>query len=228
VAVALKTTLPLLLLVALSLGLYVVQRGRGPARELIYPIWAVIVVLAVGMAGHLNIGIRHVLAIYPFFAILAAGAFSEALRPRRWSRQVLAAGLALLGWHAAESIATHPDYLAYFNEIARGREERYLADSNLDWGQDLARLGHYMQEHHIESVQLSYFGLTNPDLVGVRRQPLAWRPGWIAISVQHLLAMRGDPIHGPWLRERRPEVKIGKSIWLYEASPAEAIAWAKR
>ncbi|HYM10420.1 MAG TPA: hypothetical protein VEU62_06800, partial [Bryobacterales bacterium] len=173
-------------------------------------------------------GIRHVLAIYPFLAILASGVFSEALRPERRARAVMAAGLALLGWHAAESIVAHPDYLAYFNEIARGREVRFLADSNLDWGQDLARLGRYMRERHIESVQLSYFGLANPDLLGVRHQPFAGRPGWTAISVQHLLAMRGDPVHGPWLRARQPDVKIGKSIWLYEVSPAEAAARARR
>ncbi|HYM10435.1 MAG TPA: hypothetical protein VEU62_06875, partial [Bryobacterales bacterium] len=98
---AVKTTLPLLLLAALSLGLYVLRRRSGPARGMIYPIWAVIVVMAVGMAGQLNIGIRHVLAIYPFLAILASGVFSEALRPERRARAVMAAGLALLGWHAA-------------------------------------------------------------------------------------------------------------------------------
>ena len=55
--------------------------------------------------------------------------------------------LALAAWHAAESLVAHPYYLAYFNQLARGHEDRVLADSNLDWGQDLALPGRLMVGH---------------------------------------------------------------------------------
>ena len=58
------------------------------------------------------------------------------------------AGLLLAG-HAA-SLTAHPDYLAYFNEAARGKEREFLGDSNLDWGRNLVRLGRYVQQHEIE------------------------------------------------------------------------------
>ena len=44
-----------------------------------------------------------------------------------------------LAWHVGESVTIRPDYLAYFNQLAGGPSEGYkhLADSSLDWGQDL-------------------------------------------------------------------------------------------
>ena len=40
----------------------------------------------------------------------------------------------------------HPDYLAYFNELAGDEPERILADSDLDWGQDMLRLSARLRE----------------------------------------------------------------------------------
>jgi hypothetical protein len=39
--------------------------------------------------------------------------------------------------------------------------------------------------------------------------------GWVAVSVNNLLGLYNDPADFAWLRERRPEARIGKSIWLY-------------
>jgi len=65
VAVALKTTLPLL---ALALVGVAAQRR---SREMLYPAVAVVVILAVAMTARLNIGLRHVLGVYPLLAVLA-------------------------------------------------------------------------------------------------------------------------------------------------------------
>lgn len=199
IAVLLKTTLPLLVLSALVLV------RRGPPEEL-YPIWLTVVVLVVSMAASLNIGIRHVLVIYPLLAILASGLFRD---PGRWR----VAALALLAWHAAESLAAHPDYLPYFNQIARGREHHFLVDSNLDWGQDLHRLARHLRQNHIDDIQLSYVGQTNPDKFGIPHRALDWehpRPGWVGISVQHLMGSTT-----PWRFHIQPSARVGKSIWLY-------------
>ncbi len=204
VAVAVKSTLPLLLLAAAG----AIARPRQAWRPLV----AIGVVMAAGMASHLNLGVRYVLVVFPFLAILGASAFASG------RRAVTAAAVVLLGWHAVESIAAHPDYLAYFNEVARGREERFLLDSNLDWGQDLARLGRYQHDQLISDLRLSYFGRTNPEKAGVQPSPLrAGQPvhGWVAVSLNNLLGLYNDPGDFAWLRERRPEARIGKSIWLY-------------
>ena len=130
------------------------------------------------------------------------------------------AGLLPAG-HAAASLGAHPDYLAYFNETGRRKEHELLGDSNLDWGQDLARLGRNVERHGIENISLNCFGPTSPEVIGIRnyrRLNANERPrGWVAVSVLHLQGIYRDPSGGDfsWLRDHAPHAKIGKSIWLY-------------
>ncbi|MBI3694177.1 MAG: glycosyltransferase family 39 protein [Acidobacteria bacterium] len=209
VALAVKTTIPLLLLVAMAVWTL-------PKRpETAAPLVAAAVILAIGMASHMDLGIRYILAIYPFLALAAAGLFAG-------PRVVAGIALALAAWHGAESLLAHPDYLAYFNQIARGREERFLLDSNLDWGQDLERLRRYLEANHISTVYLSYFGAADPRRLGIHGvRPLSSdaRPtGWVAASVNHLFATRPDQADLTWLKGRRPVARVGKSILVYHFS----------
>jgi hypothetical protein len=90
------------------------------------------------------------------------------------------ATLVLLVWHVAESATIRPDYLAYFNQLAGGPSEGYkhLADSSLDWGQDLPALKRWLDREGLQrpgagNVYLSYFGTARPDYYGIRAIPLA-------------------------------------------------------
>lgn len=93
-------------------------------------------VLSAGSAY--NIGVRHLLFAFPLLAILAASATPSEYRPV--GRALLLGGLVLV--RAIEVLAVHPHELAFFNAAAGGSRggRRFLVDSNLDWGQDLARL----------------------------------------------------------------------------------------
>ena len=221
VALAVKTTLPFLALSLLALVL--LWRGRREAVRdgSLFVVWAMVSILVVAMSGNLNIGVRHVLPLYPLMAILASSVFKLPEAGSLPSRlRISLAGLLLAG-HAAASLSAHPDYLAYFNETARGREHAVLGDSNLDWGQDLARLGRYLRQHEIKNISLSYFGPTSPEVVGIkgyRRLNTKERPqGWVAVSVLHLQGIYRDPSGEDfsWLAAHAPHAKIGKSIWLY-------------
>jgi hypothetical protein len=155
----------------------------------------------------LNIGHRHLLPIYPAMCILAGGAAfwiepffdrptapeppprgrerrtppASDRRPRPvsgWRTAMAAAGLALLAWHVAASLAIRPDYLAYFNELAGGPSQgyRHLADSSLDWGQDLPALKDWLDREGLQradGVYLSYFGTARPEYYGIRATQLA-------------------------------------------------------
>jgi hypothetical protein len=88
--------------------------------------------------------------------------------------------VALLAWHVGESIAIRPDYLAYFNQLSGGPSEgyRHLADSSLDWGQDLPALKRWLDEQGLErhgapGVYLSYFGTARPEYYGIKATLLA-------------------------------------------------------
>src|SRR6185503_10653435 len=163
-----------------------------------YPGIAALLILAVCMLSNLNLGVRHILVIYPLFALLACGLFTLG------RRVVVVSALVLTAWHAVESLAAHPDYLAYFNQTVRGREAEFLLDSNLDWGQDLQRLRQYLKEHQIDEVYLSYFGRGEPILrriPGVRPLGRDERPsGWIAVSKGHIAGMALDGYNLSWLR----------------------------
>ncbi|MER3457301.1 MAG: phospholipid carrier-dependent glycosyltransferase, partial [Chloroflexota bacterium] len=58
----------------------------------------------------------------------------------------------LLFWLAVEALAIQPYPLAYFNQLVGGPAQGYrvLADSNLDWGQDLKRLAAVLKAQGIE------------------------------------------------------------------------------
>ncbi len=202
VALAVKTTLPLLLLAGFAVW-------RGDRSRLAPPLLGAAVVLAVSMAGNINIGIRHVLAVYLFLAIVVSGLAAAAL-----SRRAAVAVAALVAWHAGESALAHPDYLAYFNQFARGREHLVLGDSNLDWGQDLARLARYLRENGIEEVQLLQTGPAHASKFRLHGRPLTGEPGWIAVSTSHLYGTDPPSPLLDRLRAMRPRARVG-TFWLY-------------
>ena len=85
----------------------------------------------------------------------------------------LAGALGL--WYAGGTLLQHPHHLAYFNELAGGPANgwRLLVDSNLDWGQDLKRLGEWTRANHVGKLKLSYFGSADPGYYGIESEALA-------------------------------------------------------
>ncbi len=213
VVLGVKTTLPFLVLIGLAC-LLVFRRG-GADRDALGPLGAALGILLAVLPSPLNIGVRHILPMYPLLAIWASSCVAEA--GRRRSRVWAAAVALLLCWHGTESLRAHPDYLPYFNQIARGNEHNILGDSNLDWGQDLRRLARYVEENGIENLSLSYLGTTSPEAVGLedsRGFGPGDRPrGWVAVSVTNLQGIYQPRLD--WLDAYEPRARVGKSIWLY-------------
>ncbi len=222
VALAVKTTLPFLLLLAVAAAMWFLRREDPAHRNTIYIVVAAAAVLAVAMASTINIGIRHVLPIYPLLAIFASSLFATSGRETTSSRPALLLSSLLVASHLLVSAATHLDHLAYFNVLARGKGHEILGDSNVDWGQDLGRLATYLKENGIRDIHLAYYGLTSPKAVGIEgAHPFGPgdRPtGKIAISLNLLLGLGPDWSQGDytWLLAHEPYAKAGTSIWLYD------------
>ena len=160
-----KLPVPILLLAA---GLALAQgrlgmRWRLDEIYLLVPLLLFLIYLS--LFNSLQNGFRYLLAVYPLLLVLL-GKYGEVLWRRLWGR---IAGGALVLWMAAAAVWTWPDYLAYFNEISGGEREGYhwLADSNLDWGQDLKALKKFMDARGIKRVRLSYFGTADPAHYGI-------------------------------------------------------------
>ena len=153
VAFLLKSTLAFL---AVSLIL-LFALFRDETARLEAPLWLVpvAVLLLASVGASYNIGIRHLLPVYPFLALAAAGVLARWLAAGRRIPALLLCALPLVS--LAETAAIHPHELSYFNALAGGPlgGRQILSDSNVDWGLDLKRL----------AAELSRRGVTNPTVV---------------------------------------------------------------
>jgi len=113
------------------------------------------------MTSKLNIGIRHILPVYPFLIVLiSVGAWWLATKRRAWG--IVVAGIVL--FHAASSLRAFPNYISYSNELWGGplKTYRVLTDSNVDWGQNLPAAKQYLATHSATPCWLAYFGSVDP------------------------------------------------------------------
>ena len=238
VAFLVKTPLPALALAALGLAGAAAGRARPRDAVLAAGLGAFFVSYALSaVLSGMNIGHRHLLPLEPVLAV-AAGAAAAWTASRAGKVLVGAALLWLLG----AAVLAHPGELGYFNEAAGGFRNgwRILADSNVDWGQDLGRLANWARSHGDPEIHLAYFGVADPSSAGLkvvdagslyafgpRREPAA---GVYAASVNQLLGLftpqaRDEFWERPgtraWYAERRAAARRDA---LPEGSPARE-AW---
>jgi hypothetical protein len=240
-AVLIKTPIALLLLAAF--GAVALLRGR---RDLdatpLFLLAPVVVFMSAAMASDINLGLRHVLPIYPFLVMVAAAAAWTLMGRGRAGRIALAA--VAVFWVAQYGRA-YPNSLGYFNSFIGGPRHgaEYLADSNLDWGQDLKPLKQWMDDHGVSHVNLAYFGTSDPKYYGIdcTRLPVSMLdesqyerpqlPGYVAISATERIGVyqpRRWRLFYRGVRHLTPTATIGSSINIYwldrwpVATPEEA------
>lgn len=234
VALAVKTPIPLLL--AGPTGLVLLARRGLQRREeaaLAVPAMFIAILLFASLFSRINIGIRHVLVLYPLLAIAGAQACAWAWRHvLTWQvpavrRTGIAVLLGLLAWQVSGMWTENPDYLPYFNPLVR-HPERVLVDSDLDWGQDMHRLVRALRELKVPSVALAYRGTADLPREGlppyVLLKPYQHVTGWVAITA---LAREHHLPGYAWLSAYTPIERIGRTIDLYniaEAAPAASMA----
>lgn len=148
-----------------------ILRRQDTSREILFLSIPATFYFALSLASRLDVGIRHILPIFPLLIILAAaGASSLMKQGRAWAVVVT----ALLVLHAASSLRVFPAYLAYSNEIWGGPAETYkvLADSNLGWGSGLEATERFIQKRGIKDCWLAYAGTGDPEYYMIPCRPL--------------------------------------------------------
>jgi hypothetical protein len=222
VVLGVKTPIPYLLLAGLGAAISL-ARFRKLGGAYVFPLGFAVAVLGVGMAGHINVGLRHILPVYIGLSVVAAVGTVRLFELARGSGRARAALVALAGWLAVTSLVAHPDYLAYFNLIAGEEPERIVADSDLDWGQDMTRLATRLRE--LGATSVTFRPLVFDDY-GKRGLPpmdfgsaLEPSPGWNAVGLTgwKVLRMGLNPPATPWPDRTtvKPVERVGKSILLY-------------
>jgi 4-amino-4-deoxy-L-arabinose transferase-like glycosyltransferase len=208
-AITLKTTIAFLLLIAI--GSYFALRDRELRWPALEGLAASAAILAIAMPSTLDIGVRYVLPMYVPLTFAAAACTIAMLRARQ--RIVRATAVALLVTQSLVSLIAHPDYFPFFNALAGREPSRYLADSNIDWGQDVLRLRDAVIELNIRHISTELMGPADLNALGFPAHDKAdvAKPsrGWIAVSEQAIRMMSWS-----WLADR-PYRKIGRSIRLY-------------
>ena len=237
VAFAVKTPTAVLLLILVALAAAIAALARHSPRRWLPGLrqarfeWFVLTLppllyFILSVRTPINIGLRHILPIYPFLFVLIAAAlfrFQGGFRTRALPALLCAAVVT----QAAETARIHPHYLAFFNTVSGGPDQgaRYLVDSNLDWGQELKHIQRWLRANGDPPLCLSYFGSAIMEYYGIlgRPVPATWDAAgradldcFVGVSATLLQDVYVEPGRNAWLRERRPMGTIGHSIYLYD------------
>jgi hypothetical protein len=224
VVLAVKTPLGILILCMLSVAL--ARRWIDDKRRFAQLATLLIpgAILAIAMSSHINLGVRHILPIYPFVAILTAQGIVFLLSRR--TKWIAVAVVLLAGMDLLHTSAAGIDQVAYFNPLAGSHPERILSESDLDWGQDLHRLSVRLHELGAPKVALAYFGTATLETAGLPRfetlDPGAAASGYVAISVHHLALSAAKDGSYRWLAQKTPLERVGRSIYVYRLEPYSA------
>jgi hypothetical protein len=199
---------------------------------------------AYSMISPLNIGLRHLMPIFPLIYILVAVGLRKWVKGNFLKTQIKFGLIALLLiWFITETVCAYPYYLSYFNElVGRANGWKYVTDSNYDWGQDLKRLADFVDKNNITKIAVDYFGGGDVNYY-LGDRAINWRSSkgdpresgieWIAISVNTLQGSKakltpGSPQRSPedeyqWLpNPYQPYVRAGTSIFIYKLNDTSA------
>jgi hypothetical protein len=238
IAFALKTTIPFLLASIGGLVWAVYQALARKRYVIVYVLLPGILYLALTMTSHLNIGVRHLLPMFPFAAIAGAGFISAVVefglkRGRRLGVALLAItlvpGLAI-------TVSAFPNYLTYFSPLAGGaaRGWQTLSDSNVETGQEVKPLARYLKEHGENRVTgimvggefLKFYGIQADDFPGwyddedsdEDRETESIKTEYVAIGAWYLseidLSDKQKEII-EFYRQQKPEAMVGNSIFVF-------------
>jgi hypothetical protein len=232
-AFLLKTPLPFLVVAAAALGLTMIGKTERDLFCRRWLWWPIVLIMVVSSFSPVQLGIRHVLAIYPLVCMAIGYAVSRGLEMGERSVQI---GLTVLGvLYVAEALLVFPLYLSYFNPLAGGSAGgfRCLADSNVDWGQGLKALGRFLVQQGSPPIYLSYFGCADPAAYGIRFRPvrmtLCVNEGGVpklppdtsrvlfAVSANNRIGTYYDRTdYFRWLDSLTPMAVLQGSIWVYD------------
>lgn len=147
---------PIISLLAILTGIYLaVRHGWANGVVKTFAIGGSVFLLS-AITSKANLGLRHLLPLFPFIFVLTG--FAATVSRRFWQTAVI-----VVGFGTVTFATSFPYYLPYFNEISGGPNNGYriAADSNIDWGQDLKRIAKFIEQNNIKKpfVEYNWLGL---------------------------------------------------------------------
>lgn len=151
-----------------------------------------------------QIGIRYYLPIFPFLYVFSGSLFSNWENFTSIQKRISYIAIFYL---AVSTLSYYPYHLSYFNEIVFDRKQgyKYLADSNIDWGQGKNELNQYLINHSD-----AVYNPSNP------------RSGHLIVRVNDIVGVTTDPNKYAWLRNNfEPVDTIAYCYLVYRISTEE-------
>ena len=246
----LKTPSPLLAVWLLMLcdAVRRLQKHRKKAARLLENFWLyvqtnpvlvfgglfTIIYFVAACVGNLDIGIRHLLPLFPWVAFFSAFWIVGVLDKQAGKTISLGKMLfgTFIGLYVLIALIIFPNYIPYTTEIAGGAPQayRYYNDSNVDWGQSIKYLVSYANQHpnilplytdqQFYDAKVYYFcgsGATGcSQLNQIKDSQKPPKDSYFAVSEMQLTidwARQNDNL--AYLKYKKPIAKIGDSIYLY-------------
>lgn len=230
VAFVLKTSLPFLLATLAGLVWLVKEIARKRWADGLYLLFPPLLYLAMSMTSKLNIGVRHVLPVWPFFAVIAAGAITSIGKNLRWRGWPLCrmGSAAVVAWASVLVLTTYPDYLTHFSPLAGGASNGWksLSDSNVETGQEVKRLAGYLKQHGTTRVAGIFMGSEFARFYGIEVRDLGdsadeedeGAPIYAAVGAWTFHEIDVTPEQKATIdlyRTLKPEALVGNSIFVF-------------
>lgn len=211
-----KTPVPFLLLAIPGMFFAAGRLWKMSDGFALVTLCGIVIPILFNTLSHVNLGVRHVLVVYPFLAMVAALTCTRLWNITKANWVAPSAAAALLAWQIASCLYVSPEFLTYLNEPAAPYTGYLCADSDLDWGQDIGYLGPKLKQLHANNVWIAYSGMAN-----LNREDLpAWHrladdqqaKGWVVLSETWA---RWYPQRYAWLEQKYRVGTAGKTLRIY-------------
>jgi len=240
-----KTQIPLIIFFITAL-IFTLRAVRGNIINELFILIPIIFFLGVFLINNFNLGLRHILPIFPFVFLLSSRIVNINLKNNMHNFIFKTSIVFLLLWYILITILIMPNYAAYFNELVGGPKNGhyYLLSSNLDMGQDLKKLSDYIKAKNLGTIKLSYHGSFDPSYYNISYEPLPmefyipWVSGFDpdkpkqnykenCSKKQGIMAISVSNLHNyhllnkscfKWLNDYSPIKKIGYTIFIYNVT----------
>ena len=197
IALVVKTPLPTLFL--FFLGLW----QKKNEKDYIYLILPIMLFLGGAMLSAVNIGLRHIILLYPLMFIIAAKGGRAAQRSS--GQPFILLPIAI--WYLFIALVVTPHQLSFFNLLAGGPSRGYhiLLDSNYDWGQN----DQFLREH-VKKLE--------PGSYEINPCPFSISTGTLIVNANalHGIYGNGGMAAYQWLRPIKPTKRIAYTWFRYD------------
>lgn len=207
VAFLIKTPISFLCLLFLSLVLFVFEIKKMCSRSAVFLLGFLLIIVALCIpfvfSKSSQVG-RFLLPVYPFLFVFVGTLFSTNKRVLR------GISYSFLFLFLLESVSIHPNYLAYFNQLIGGPRNgyKYLADANLDWGQN-------------QKIFLKFRKKCIREKIEVKVNPEWPTEGKVLVNANNLVDCFRVRERYEWLRKFNPVDNMGFTWLLYDIKLAE-------